>query len=88
VITFSTYISNVAKLYAQLTILNLNDFYKLQIANLMHISNMTVCHLLLTIYSQSWTLYIHIILDKKHQEYIVPRKKIGDWTKISYLYRS
>jgi len=38
---------------------------------------MTVYHLFLIIYSQGWTIYIHIILDRKHQEYIVPRKRLA-----------
>jgi len=38
---------------------------------------MTAYHLLLTIYSQSWTIYIHITLDRKHQEYIVPIKRLA-----------
>ena len=65
-ITFSSYRSNAEKLYAQLKILNLDDIYKLQIAKLMHKFSMTAYHLFSTIYSQSWTRYIHIILDRKY----------------------
>ena len=56
---------------------------------------MTAYHLFLTIYSQSWTIYIHIILDRKHLKniiYIVPRKRLAIAQKslayIGILYRS
>jgi len=42
---------------------------------------MAVYHLFLTIYSQNWTIYIHITLDfgcRKHlKKYIVPRKRLA-----------
>ena len=43
---------------------------------------MAAYHLFLTIYSHGWTIYIHIILNRKHPRIYSSQKKIGNCTKI------
>jgi len=77
-ITFSSYRSNAEKLYAQLKLLNLNDFYKLQIAKLMHQFKHgclpSVFNYLLT---KLDNIYSYNTRQKTSQEYIVPRKRLA-----------
>jgi len=74
---YSSYRANVEKLYAQLKSLDFNDFYKLQITKMMHQFKYSCQPSALTHYSRSWTIYIHIIIDKNTSRIYRSQEKIG-----------